>query len=102
RGQDSYLRWQAPEDGNYYVRLNDHLSQGGGTYVYRLELTPVKPALTIGIPRVDRYSQARQTVVIPRGNRYGTLIMATRADFGGPIELLQQNLIPGVTMTARP
>ena len=70
--------------------------------MYRVELTPVKPTLTIGIPRVDRYSQTRQTIVVPRGNRYGTLILATRADFGGPIELLPQNLIPGVTMTAQP
>lgn len=102
RGQDSYLRWQVPEDGEYYIRVSDHLGQGGPTYVYRVELTPVRPSLKIGIPRIDRYSQTRQTVVVPRGNRYGTLILATRADFGGPIELLSQNLIPGVTMTTRP
>ena len=102
RGQDSYLRWQVPEDGNYYIRITDHLGQGGDTYVYRLEMTPVKPVLTIGIPRVERYGQSRQTVVIPRGNRYGAIIQVNRADFGGPIELLQKNLIPGITMTARP
>ncbi len=102
RGQDSYLRWQVPEDGDYYIRVADHLNQGGPTYVYRVELSPVAPSLKIGIPRVDRYSQTRQTIVVPRGNRYGTLILATRADFGGPIELLPQNLIPGVTMTAQP
>ncbi len=31
RGQDSYLRWQVPEDGNYYIRITDHLGQGGDT-----------------------------------------------------------------------
>lgn len=102
RGQDSYLRWQVPEDGNYYIRVTDHLGQGGDTYVYRVEMTPVKPLLTINIPRVERYGQTRQTVVIPQGNRYGAIIQANRADFGGPIELLQKNLIPGVTMIARP
>jgi hypothetical protein len=90
-----------PEDGDYIVRVADHLNQGGPTYVYRVELTPVAPLLKVGIPRIDRYSQTRQTVVVPRGNRYGTLILATRGDFGGPIELLPQNLIPGVTMTAQ-
>ena len=102
RGQDSYLRWQVPEDGDYYIR--DHRPSGAGrrTYVYRVEMTPVKPVLTIGIPRVERYAQTRQTVVVPRGNRYGAIIQANRADFGGPIELLQKNLIPGVTMIARP
>jgi hypothetical protein len=102
RGQDSYLRWQAPADGDYYVCVNDHLGQGGDTYVYRVEMSPVKPALTLGIPRVDRYSQTRQTIVVPRGNRYGSLILCTRADFGGPVELSSQGLIPGVSMAARP
>ena len=40
RGQDSYLRWQTPEDGSYYIRITDHLNQGGDTYVYRVEMTP--------------------------------------------------------------
>ncbi len=102
RGQDSYMRWAVPEDGEYYVRVSDHLGQGGETYVYRVELTPVTPSLKLGIPRVDRYSQTRQTIVVPRGNRYGTLILGTRADFGGPVELSSQGIIPGVTMTAQP
>ena len=29
RGQDSYLRWPVPEDGDYYIRITDHLGQGG-------------------------------------------------------------------------
>jgi hypothetical protein len=102
RAQDSYFRWQVPADGEYYLRINDHLGKGGETYVYRVELTPVTPSLKIGIPRVDRYSQSRQTIVVPRGNRYGTLILGTRADFGGPIELRPDGLPPGVTFTARP
>jgi hypothetical protein len=102
RAQDCYLRWQVPADGEYYVRIHDHLGKGGENYVYRVELAPVNPSLKIGIPRVDRYSQTRQTIVVPRGNRYGTLILGTRTDFGGPIELKQDGLIPGVSFTARP
>lgn len=102
RAQDSYLRWQAPADGEYYLRVSDHLGSGGETYVYRIEFTPVTPSLKIGIPRIDRYSQTRQTVVVPRGNRYGTLVLATRTDFGGPLELKSEGLLPGVTFTARP
>ncbi len=101
RGQDSYLRFTVPEDGDYYIRIKDHLNQGGPTYVYRVELTPVTPVLKINIPRVDRYSQTRQSIVVPQGNRYGTLILATRIDFGGPLELLPKNLIPGVTMASK-
>jgi hypothetical protein len=102
RGQDAYFRWQAAADGDYYLRINDHLGQAGDTYVYRVEMTPVTPSLKLGIPRVDRYSQTRQTIVVPRGNRYGTLILGNRADFGGPLELKSEGLPAGVTMTARP
>jgi hypothetical protein len=102
RVQDSYLRWQVPADGEYYLRVHDHLNKAGETYVYRVEMTPVAPSLKVGIPRVDRYSQTRQSIVVSRGNRYGTLIQATRADFGGPLELLSDALIPGVKMTSRP
>jgi hypothetical protein len=102
RGQDAYFRWQAPADGDYYLRINDHLGQAGDTYVYRVEMTPVTPSLKLGIPRVDRYSQTRQTIVVPRGNRYGTLILGNRADFGGPLELKSEGLPAKVTLTARP
>jgi hypothetical protein len=102
RGRDSYVRWQVPDDGDYYIRVADQLKRGGETFVYRVELTPVTRSLKFGIPRIDRYSQTRQTIVVPRGNRYGTLVLATRTDFGGPIEMLSQNLIPGVTMASRP
>jgi hypothetical protein len=101
RGQDAYFRWQTPADGEYFLRVNDHLGQGGETYVYRVELTPVAPKLTLGIPRVDRYSQTRQTIVVPRGNRYGTVILGNRADFGGPLELKSDGLPSGVTLTAK-
>ena len=102
RGQDSYLRWQVPEDGEYYLRVNDHLGQAGETYVYRIEMTPVTPSLKLGIPRVDRYSQRRQTIVVPQGNRYGTLMLVNRADFGGPVELVGDGLIEGLDVHARP
>jgi hypothetical protein len=102
RNPDSYLRWQVPEDGDYRFRVADRFGKGGPLNVYRVEFTPVAPSLKIGIPRVDRYSQTRQTIVVPRGNRYGAVILATRSDCAGPIELLPQNLIPGVKMTARP
>jgi hypothetical protein len=39
---------------------------------------------------------------VPRGNRYGTLILGNRADFGGPLELKSDGLPAGVTMNARP
>jgi hypothetical protein len=45
-------------------------------------------------------NQERQTIVVPKGNRYAALLVANRTDFGGPLVLGLDKLPPGVTMTA--
>jgi hypothetical protein len=102
RGPDSYFRWQVPADGEYALRITDHLSRGGPEFVYRVEFQEVKPSLKAGIPRVARYSQSRQQIYIPRGNRFGTIISAERLNFGGELTIDDLELPPGVTMTALP
>ena len=42
-GPDSYLRFTAPEDGDYAVSVRDQLKHGGPTYGYRLELNRASP-----------------------------------------------------------
>lgn len=102
RGPDSYFRWQVPADGEYAIRIADHLNRGGPEYVYRVEFQEVKPALSTGIPRVARYSQSRQQIYVPRGNRFGTIISAERLNFGGELTVDGIELPPGITMTALP
>ena len=87
RGPDSYFRWQVPADGEYAIRIADHLNRGGPEFVYRVEFQEVKPALNTGIPRVARYSQSRQQIYVPRGNRYATMISAERLNFGGELTI---------------
>jgi len=100
-GPDSSLRFTPPETANYFVRLRDTLGQGGPDFFYRVEVTPVKPALALKIPAVARNdSQSRQFIVVPRGNRFATLISARRADFGGELVFSLQGLPPGVTLQA--
>ncbi|MGH7201929.1 MAG: PPC domain-containing protein, partial [Planctomycetaceae bacterium] len=101
RGPDSYIRFNVPADGEYFVKVFDHLTRGGADFVYRIEFTPVTPKLTLGIPRVRRYSQDRQTIYVPKGNRFATLISAKRENFGGPLTLDGKDLPQGVTMHAR-
>ena len=50
----------------------------------------------IGIPKVARYSQERQTIAVPRGNRYATLVQVGRRDFGGELVLGDDKLPPGL------
>ena len=98
RGPDSYVRFTVPADGEYYIRIADHLGRGGPDLVYRIEFQPVKPKLSLGIPRNERYGQFRQQIYVPKGNRFGTLISAKRENFGGDLKLLGENLPPGITM----
>src|SRR5438874_791115 len=99
-GPDSYFRFAVPEDKEYVLSVTDHLGQGGPTYFYRVELTPVQPRLTISIPKVALFSQERQTIDVPRGNRYATLIAAGRADFGGELVIGADGLPSGVSLSA--
>lgn len=102
RGPDSYYRFTVPADGEYLISVRDHLKRGKPDFVYRLEFSAVKPQLTLSIPRVERYGQYRQQVFVARGNRFATLINATRQNFGGEIVLDGNDLPTGVTMHAEP
>lgn len=99
-GPDSYFRFSAPDEREYVLQIADHLGKGGPYYSYRVEFTPVKPALTLSIPKVAQYSQERQTVVVPRGNRYATLVSASRSNFGGDLAFEAANLPAGTTLVA--
>ncbi len=102
RGPDSYFRYQFPEDGEYILSITDHLARGGADFTYRIEFQDVKPSLTLGIPRVARYSQSRQQIYVPKGGRFATLISADRLNFGGELIMDEMQLPPGITMVAQP
>jgi hypothetical protein len=100
RGPDSSFRFDVPEDGEYILRVKDHLDRGAPEFVYRVEMLPPEASLRLSIPRIDRYSQTRQTIFVPRGNRYAVLINASRRNFGGDLMLDDSQLPAGITMTA--
>ncbi|MEO2022114.1 MAG: PPC domain-containing protein [Pirellulaceae bacterium] len=100
RGPDSYFRFNVPADGEYVLRITDHLGRGAKDFVYRVELTPPKVGLSVSIPRVSRYSQYRQWIVVPRGNRFASLMTVGRSNFGGDVVLDPQQLPPGITIHA--
>jgi Bacterial pre-peptidase C-terminal domain len=99
---DSYLRFSVPADGEYLLSVADHLKKGGPTYVYRVEVTPVQPKVDVAVPVFSLYQQERQWVIVPKGNRYATLLTTSRADWGGDLALEASGLPPGMKMTADP
>lgn len=99
-GPDSYLRFGVPDDGNYLISVRDHLGKGRADYAYRVEVQPVKPALTMGLPERQQYVDV--TVSVPQGNRTAFLLSAARRDFGGDLQVALQNLPAGVTFETVP
>ncbi|MEE3368006.1 MAG: pre-peptidase C-terminal domain-containing protein [Planctomycetota bacterium] len=98
RGPDSYFRFNVPADGEYIIRVTDHLGRGGPDLVYRIEFQQIKPSLSLSIPRVERYGQYRQQIYVPRGGRFATLINAGRGNFGGELVLEGKDLPAGLKM----
>ena len=83
-GPDSYLRFNVPEDGDYCLSVRDQMHRGGPTFVYRVEVRPVQPDVAFTIPEVVKDSQERQTIVVPRGNRFASMIRMTEGGFRRP------------------
>ena len=98
RGPDSYFRFNVAADGEYIIRVTDHLGRGCPDLVYRIEFQAIKPRLSLSIPRVERYGQYRQQIYVPRGGRFATLINAGRGNFGGELVLEGKDLPAGLKM----
>lgn len=100
RGQDSYLRFKAPEDGEYCIAIRDHLNSGSAIHTYRVEVLPVSPRLSGEPVEIARYVQPNMT--IPQGAGSGIVVNVQRQDFGGPVEFVSDNLPAGVRMESPP
>src|SRR6185503_4761398 len=65
-GPDSSIKFTPSADGYYFLKVSDQLKQGGPDFVYRIEIVPPAPSLTLSIPQVARYdSQTRQWIAVP-------------------------------------
>ncbi len=96
-GPDSRLDYKIPADGVYHVSVNDHLSNGGPGYAYRLEVELVQPDLVLTLPDRQRYVATQ--INVPQGNNAAVMINATRQRVSGAIDISGLNLPEGVTVT---
>jgi hypothetical protein len=100
-GADSYQRWTVPAEGEYILSVKDQQNRGGPLFAYRVEVNPPVPRVKIALPEMTlNQSQDRRAIVIPRGNRYATLVRVKREDWAGGLQLLTQDLPPDVVATA--
>jgi hypothetical protein len=91
-GKDSRLRFTAPEDGEYIVRLRDVRGLHGEDYAYRL---------TVRAPAPDfRLSVEPRNPNVPMGGRIPITVTALRLDdFDGPIGVAIEDLPAGLSAT---
>ncbi|GMU92662.1 MAG: hypothetical protein AMXMBFR4_17200 [Candidatus Hydrogenedentota bacterium] len=100
-GMDSAVRVTLAESGPHTLYVTDHLSRGGATFAYRVEIAPVTPALSFSTNLgVGDYEPAGLTV--HAGNRAFFLLNASRSDFDGPLNVSFEGLPQGVTADMEP
>ena len=93
---DSYLKFTAPADEDYFVEIYDQLQGGGPNFVYRIEIAPIKPSLTMVLPEQTRYVST--TLQVPRGNRMALMVNATRENWGGDLNVSFEGLPQGISV----
>lgn len=102
-GIDSVVKFTPAADGDYFLKVEDQLKRGSPLHVYRVEVAPAQPSVVLSIPQVARNdSQTRQYIIVPRGNRFATMINAKRSGFSGDLGLIAEGLPQGVQLHAEP
>lgn len=100
-GPDSLLTQTFDRDGEYILRITDHLGRGSPLHAYRIETEKLEPEITASIPMFgNRDTQTRQMIPVPRGNSSATSFTISRRNFTGDLSFIAQNLPQGVTMYA--
>ncbi len=97
---DSYLRFQAPAEGQFVVQVEDHLQRGGPSFTYWLEARPDESRVEMELEEQRRYEA--QLFEVPRGGRNGAMMKATRRAIGGELEIDWSDLPAGISAETFP
>ena len=99
RRLDSKFAVTIPADGNYFLRVTDHLERGGPAFVYRIELTASEPSVKFASPNYSvNDSNMRQFIAVPRGGRYATVVNVTRTAVNADMKFEMPKLPAGVKL----
>ncbi|MGJ8694936.1 MAG: pre-peptidase C-terminal domain-containing protein [Verrucomicrobiaceae bacterium] len=98
---DSRVDFTIPEDGEYALRIRDQLGRSGPDFVYRIEIAPREPSLSVSLRPADRNdSQKYKMIAVPRGNRLIVVPGINRSNIGCAVDLSHTGLPVGVEMIA--
>ncbi|MEM8945145.1 MAG: PPC domain-containing protein [Planctomycetota bacterium] len=82
---DSYIRFKAPQDGEYTLDVEDRLKRGRPEMTYALEIK--KPVPTAHLTLDERQRYRAQVINIPRGGRAAAMMTVRRSYIGGPMQV---------------
>jgi hypothetical protein len=100
RSNDTWLRWQVPEDGTYRVFVNDLYGsqRGDARLTYRLLIRPERPDFRLFVMAPGNAAGNPSGVTLRSGGRAIVQVMARRFDdYTGPIYVEATGLPAGVT-----
>ncbi|GHC40214.1 PPC domain-containing protein [Roseibacillus persicicus] len=96
---DSKFDFKAPEDGEYFLMIRDHLNRGGPDFTYTIELAARTPSLRAELPYASNNdSQKHRMITIPRGNHLAIVPNVARQNTNCDVVLEHDRLPKGVTM----
>lgn len=99
RRLDSKQTLTIPADGDYFVRVTDHLERGGPNFVYRIEMEASEPELFFASPQYSvNDTHYRQFAAVPRGGRMVLLENITRSNVSGDFKFDAPGLPAGVKL----
>lgn len=78
-----------PEDGDYFLVVEDLSQRGGPNYAYRVAIAPAGKPFTLGV--------SSDTCNVPAGGAVGLTVNSTRQGYNGPIEVSVKGLPDGFT-----
>ncbi|MDB6075819.1 MAG: hypothetical protein JWO89_3459, partial [Verrucomicrobiaceae bacterium] len=86
-------------DGNYFVRVTDHLERGGPAFVYRIEMAASEPSVKFSSPNYSvNDSHLRQFIAVPKGGYYATMVNITRTAVSADMKFEMPKLPAGVKL----
>ena len=101
-GLDSRLAVTIPSDGSYVVELTNVNGNFGPLAWYQLDVWLEQPSFNFAIKEVQQYTQQRQQIAVPAGNRFALVLTAQRNEFDGPFQLSDRALPDCIRMISRP
>ncbi len=98
-GPDATINFKADTDGKYYIRILDHLKNGGPDYTYRISVIERPRTVSLERPSQDgrQRNEIDQALTIAKGTKRYCLLNVKRDRVSGNDTVAFENLPAGVT-----